>query len=317
MSVDMILLNGDLYTHDYFLQDDVCRLCWTRDANHEISSKTSQKKQLFKNELVDKIRNCLDLDFREGSYPNKACNNCFTKIEEYHEFKTFCRETDRRLKEILEKYNDIDGTGDHPFDVKVERLDTEFPDLDLGKDTLINQSEDFLDSFNDSDNASDCPLSSFEPKLEEKVPVKRKKYKLKRSPTYCNICRLDLETKDSLSLHNNQSHGIEEDTGLFKCFGCEKRFKNRKTRLGHEINFCKGLKDGYKCSQCNRYLPKRRTYEAHMRDHREKVAVELPENIFQCIKCFKFFKTRDCLKEHMIEHDGEKKNFVCEVSTLF
>lgn len=309
MSINTVLLNTDL-PYDYFLQEDVCRLCWGRDANHEFSSKTSQKRQIPKDDFVEKIKNCLDLDFRDGLHPSKACNSCFLKIEEFHEFKTFCHETDRRFKEILMKFCD-DVVEKVNFDVKIEKFDNSgFTELGLPK---AAETDDFLDNLHSSEN-SDCQPSGNEAKTEEIVSIKKKKYKLKRSPTYCNICRLDLETKEKLSLHNSESHGIEEESGLFKCFGCEKRFKSRKTRLGHEINFCKGLKDGYKCSMCERYLPKRRMYEAHMRDHREKVTVELPENVFQCMKCFKFFKTRDRLKEHMSEHDADKKNFVCEVS---
>ncbi|CAH2987595.1 unnamed protein product [Chilo suppressalis] len=143
------------------------------------------------------------------------------------------------------------------------------------------------------------------------LTIKKRKYQQKRSPTYCNICRSDLGSKENLVSHNASNHGIEEGN-LFKCFGCEKRFRTRKARLSHEINFCKGLKEGYKCVKCNRFLPRRNMYEAHMRDHRERPEVKLPEKIFQCFKCYKLFKTKSCLTEHMAEHESLKKNYVCE-----
>ncbi|KAM3957341.1 uncharacterized protein ACR2FA_008518 [Aphomia sociella] len=304
MSIHSLLDDSDLYTYEYFLQPDICRLCWCRNAEKGISRDGKSTKQSFvKKELVDKIKDCLDLNLCDNNYyPKNICSNCHTKIEKFHEFKMLCQEKDRKLRDIYKrKLNKEVGLQAR---VKVEKIEDILEDLDLMiSATLHSDENDYQHSENDIDNTE-----------ETVIKIKKKKYIPKRSSTYCNICRLDFKSVDGLNRHNADSHGIEAESSIFKCFGCERRFKNRKTRLGHEINFCKGLKDGYKCSLCGRFLPKRRMYESHMRDHRHNPndSIELPEDIFECAKCSQCFKTREHLKNHSSVHDGDKKNFICE-----
>ncbi|CAH2062351.1 unnamed protein product, partial [Iphiclides podalirius] len=49
-----------------------------------------------------------------------------------------------------------------------------------------------------------------------------------------------------------------------------------------------------------------------MRNHRENVPIDVPLDIFKCVKCFKLFSTKANLSKHKSVHDSEKKNFVCE-----
>lgn len=301
-------IDPSVFNYEYLQQDDVCRLCWNKNAEREIISKNIDEACDIKNELADKIRYCLNIDISDINYPNKACESCLEQLQKFYEFKSFCTEVDKRLREIISSKcnNDFVEAIKNSCAVKLEKIDSisEFEDVD------------FLDSYNDSFHNSDGDNNSETlQKYMTAKSVTKSKYKLRRTPTYCNICRIEFETAINFSNHNSQCHGIE-DGGLYKCFGCEKRFKSRKTRLGHEINFCKGLKDGYQCSICDRYLPKRRIYENHMRNHRENIPIEIPLDIFKCVKCFKLFNTKANLSKHMSIHDSEKKNFICEVSTL-
>lgn len=302
MALDSIT-NSDLYNYEYFLQNDVCRLCWSKNADRQISPKFSTNSDDINTGITYKIQECLGLDMDLENCPKNACNNCFIKVENFYDFKTFCRETDRKLREIIGNQISIEIEAT-PCDVKLEKID-DFPNFDI-----FESKTESLDGF------LDCLQSDSETEMKnqktKKVKVRNKKYQTKRSPTYCNICRKDFESTEMFTQHNSEAHGIE-DNGQFKCFGCEKRFKSRRRRLGHEINFCKGLKDGYRCSICDRFLPKRGMYEAHMRDHRDNVAVVLPEDIFKCKKCNELFKTKNSLKSHMVVHETQK-NFVCEVS---
>ncbi|XP_063632174.1 zinc finger protein OZF-like isoform X1 [Cydia splendana] len=289
-------LGGDIYNHEYFLLEDVCRLCWKRNATQELLCKSEDNETEYSIPLFDQIRDCLDIILTHECRPNKVCTGCSDEVKRFYEFKKFCLETDKKLREILQNYVKIAEKSSNNSECYI-KVENELP-------TGVEQDEsfdDFLESLQQSDSSENV-------NKQKKVKLKQT-YKPKRSPTYCNICRLDFKTVEQFSLHNSQNHGIEGN--FYKCFGCEKRFKSRKTRIGHEINFCKGLKDGYRCTLCDRCLPKRRTYEAHMRDHRENVAIELPEELFKCKKCCISFKTREGLKEHVAEHETAKK-YVCE-----
>ncbi|GBP38219.1 Protein suppressor of hairy wing [Eumeta japonica] len=197
-------------------------------------------------------------------------------------------------------------------EIKPERMDDDIV-LDV---PLKSEFDTFLDSFCHSDSSNDCqPLSEIKT-IKKKVKEIRKKNKLKEkhrikcAPTYCNLCRTNLENTENLSEHKKKFHGI--DNGVFTCFGCDKNFKSARTRLDHELQYCKKLKDGYECSICKRYLPIRRTYEAHMRAHRENATIDLPEKLFKCRVCEERFKTRTLLQQHTTEH-RKKPNYVCEV----
>uniref|UniRef100_A0A1E1WJY7 Protein krueppel n=1 Tax=Pectinophora gossypiella TaxID=13191 RepID=A0A1E1WJY7_PECGO len=303
-----MLLHSDLYTKDYFLQENICRFCWSKNANRDLFTNICEMDSEVNNPLIYKVQSCLDINLDleiTTNYPKKVCEICFCKIESCFEFKRFCEDSDRKLREIFEKddLNPSTHLTESANNLKLEKLD-DFPELDLSK-------SDTLDSFLDSLQPASPTLEESPENIGTTKKTKTSRYKPKRGSTYCNICCLDLKSRETLIQHNSESHGVESN-GEFKCFGCEKRFKTRKTRLGHEINFCKGLKDGYKCSLCDRHLPKRRMYESHMRDHRNNTTVELPEELFKCAKCYKQFNTRDNLKKHMKIHDGEKKNYVCE-----
>lgn len=108
MSITLSLLDNDFYTYEYFLQDDVCRFCWNRNADQEISSKTEEIDVEKKHVLYYKIQECLNIDLCEEKWPNypkNACMACCTKIEDFHNFKQFCQETNRKLYEIFKNHN--------------------------------------------------------------------------------------------------------------------------------------------------------------------------------------------------------------------
>lgn len=292
MSWRHILLNHEQYNFQYFSKtDNVCRICWSQNANREISKISGNTPESAD---FDKITYVLDIDLNQFDHLNKICDGCTNEIDNFYEFKIFCRSTELKLREILKTGCDTEQT-----EVKLE-----FPDLDLTK----NES---VDNFFEEETVLHEPA-----KIIKKV--KNKKKKDAKSLTYCDICCIEFENKQRLSCHNSESHGIEENGDAFKCFGCEKRFRTLKARLCHEIKFCKGLKDGYKCNICERYLPKRRTYEIHMRDHLHNTSIKLPEDMFKCRKCSKLFKTKEFLNKHYVsEHEDSKKNFVCDVSYLY
>ncbi|KPI99201.1 Zinc finger protein 782 [Papilio xuthus] len=297
MSLHSTLNDSNLYTYEYFQQEDVCRLCWSKQAKREIITNNLEDISIIKNQLIDKILYCLNIDITELNYPNRVCENCIDLLDEFYEYKIFCSEADRKLRTILADKSNIDKT-EETCTVKLENNTIEF-----------ENSEYLNTNFNDLKN-TDLETETLPKHVKDKKTKKKSSYKPVRTLTYCNICRIEYNSKESIMEHNSTYHGIEN--GFYKCFGCEKKFKNRNSRLSHEIHFCKGLKDGYQCNICNKYLPNRRTYENHMRAHRDNIEMEISDDIFKCFKCYKLFNTKTSLKKHMEVHNTEKKNFVCE-----
>ncbi|XP_026746990.1 zinc finger protein 260-like isoform X1 [Trichoplusia ni] len=294
-----IMTDSELYNYEYLSRPDVCRLCWSENAEQIIGT-TENSENLSEYFLVEIIKYFLQIEIDEMVH-NKVCDNCYNEIKRFHSFKTFCQETDAKLRSILQK----------------GRSESEINEL--SSNTVKTEDiNDELDKIDEIDNYLDDTLAYDEAEAEK--PLKTSKTKSikyvtpKRSPTYCRVCRLDLETIEKLSQHNSEHHGIETDgtRTMFRCFGCEKRFRTRQSRISHEIHFCKGLKDGYKCNICERFLPRRRMYEQHMGDHRNNITPKLPEEIFKCSKCTEIFKTKELWKNHMVGHTPGNK-FVCDI----
>ncbi|XP_075989492.1 uncharacterized protein LOC142985290 [Anticarsia gemmatalis] len=287
-----VVIDDDVYTYDYFLQDDVCRLCWNRNAVTDLFQEFIENDE--ETLVADVIKDFLDIDLSNMN-PSKLCESCCNEIKRFYSYKKFCRESDEKLREILSK---------GPYELKIKELD-----LISVKDEVIDEDFDKSDDFLDETTA-------YEPEIEKAIITHskfRKKYSQRRSSTSCDICCIDLKSKEVLSAHNSELHGIENGGTQFKCYGCEKRFKSKKRRLSHEVNFCKGLKDGYKCNFCDRYLPKRCIYERHLRDHRHNTLTELPEHLFKCSKCEKRFKTNELLNAHVLSEHSKEKKYVCDV----
>ncbi|KAJ2940194.1 hypothetical protein O0L34_g11760 [Tuta absoluta] len=334
-----------LYSKEYFLQDYICRFCWAKDAMIECT---------WKSPLFFKVEYCMNIDLSQddpGYYPNKVCQECYDKIEQFYDFKTFCHNANDKLYRILN--NDLDALAINadlsPTVVKAVKNEiTEHTICEESIDGFSNspqRSELSLQNILESpkstkespDNNITCtrqeekakPLNKFEENPEKncitrkkssktktfnkettKNPIKQS-YRRKKCSSYCNICCENFSDQDTFIKHNSEAHGIEKD-GRFKCFGCGKLHQSRKARLGHEGQFCKELENGYKCSLCNRYLPKRGAYEKHMRDHRLNKVIELPEDsLFKCNKCMEQFTKKADLKVHFESH-APKKMYVCE-----
>ncbi|KAJ0169882.1 hypothetical protein K1T71_014488 [Dendrolimus kikuchii] len=278
-----------IYTYEYFFQRNICRICWQGNANIEIPLETYKNED--KSSLIFKIKECLDIDFNYKNNLNKICDGCCKEIENFFDFKNFCSISEIKLREIFEKQSQ--NTENSASDIKNEHTDFKIDSIESYFEIQLEEYEK-------------------EPKAK-KVKIKKKLKNKKHGNACfdCSICHINFENKNEIVKHNSVLHGVEEDGTIFKCFGCEKRFKSRRRRLGHETNFCKSLKDGYKCSICERFLPKRRVYESHMRNHRNNANIELPEYIFKCKKCLTTFKSKSSLKEHLLMHESEK-HFVCD-----
>ncbi|XP_061725897.1 zinc finger protein ZFP2-like isoform X2 [Cydia pomonella] len=80
-------LDGDIYNHEYFLLEDVCRLCWKRNATQEISCKSVDNDTEYSIPLLDQIRDCLDIILTHECRPKKSCGRVFTRQDYLHKHK--------------------------------------------------------------------------------------------------------------------------------------------------------------------------------------------------------------------------------------
>lgn len=304
MSWKTVELTSDLYTYDYFLTEYPCRLCWCQNGVKEISSRTSGDAET-NTTIAEMIYACIGVDLSISPRPTKICGNCWSEVQNFSEFRSFCHTTQSKLYDILrvgsqnQELGQNNGRGESIEDYTASD-DNGFSDLEVLELAAINTL------FEDLNNKSDG-------KVEEPQPKRPRKIKKVRSDTYCSQCKTDLGSQDLFTQHNTNIHGYQNS--LYKCFGCERAFKHRKCCIRHETENCKVLKNGYKCDICGKFLQKRRSFEIHLRAHQED-NVELPGELFKCKKCVKKFISMELLNEHVTIHERDKKNWVCDVSSL-
>lgn len=246
MSAVATTMDSEQYSYDYFFLDYVCRICWRENAVIELTS-LSLKDENKTLTIAEKILECFGVDVSLNKYPEKICEECLTKIEDYSIFRQKCHENELKLAKILQspvvvEYNEFS---------KEEHLES-FDDIDSFDCETKNEIAIEYSEVSESDTGS----------VEKKKVVKKRGVK-KKTPTYCLICHTDLKTKENLLDHNLEVHG--DSNGSFKCFGCTKSFNIRNRRLKHERYLCKELKYGYKCDVCRIYLPTRTIWEQHFR----------------------------------------------------
>lgn len=298
MSWRTVELSNDLYTYEYFLAENVCRLCWCQNGLKEITSRPSEDVETNVT-IAEMIHECIGIDLSINPRPTKICFSCLNEVENFCDFRSFCFATQSKLYDKLQigsqEQVEPDQTNDESKLHDYTHDSNGFSDLEY---SAINNL--FEDLNNESVTVETLPV------------LKRKKRKKIKPETYCAQCKTDLGSQDMLTQHNADIHAIEKS--LFKCFGCDRVFKNRKGCLRHETEFCKALKNGYKCNICGKFLQKRVTLEIHLRAHRED-DVDLPLEEFQCKKCVKQFVSMELLNEHMTVHKTDTNNWVCDVST--
>lgn len=225
--------------------------------------------------ITKKIKECLDIDFTK-EISNRICQMCEIKVEQFYEFKKNCQESYKKLLELTEHKP-----------IKLE-LHHEY-------------------HTDHTDNTSD-ELSPELDEIKSKIKTRTRK---KRSHSWCYICLIDFKTAEYLIKHRKEQH--KNESGFYKCLGCEKVFQNRRQCISHERFFCKGLKNGYKCSICEIFLPTRREYENHDQQHKKNVKVTAVSGlILKCDSCEMIYNSRNKLIEHLKTHENPRR-FVCEV----
>jgi KRAB domain-containing zinc finger protein len=114
----------------------------------------------------------------------------------------------------------------------------------------------------------------------------------------CDLCGKFLISKRVLISHFKTIHSITKDEEKYPCVFCDKEFHSLYLLRTHMFAHQK-----VKCEICNRSFSKN-----HFKRHMERIHLE--NDLIQCEKCPKAFKSKMELKQHIyFEHD---KKFQCK-----
>lgn len=122
----------------------------------------------------------------------------------------------------------------------------------------------------------------------------------KTTGTYkCNRCDQEFSSNKYLQTHLGRLHAMK----VFECPKCKEKFTSNYTMQRHMINT---HSSGHKCIYCGKLF----TSNCFMLDHVKRT--HLKERNVECHICYENFFDIQCLKTHMVKHNGER-NFHCDV----
>ncbi|KAL4714753.1 hypothetical protein ACJJTC_002612 [Scirpophaga incertulas] len=301
MPTDFTQLNNELYTYEYFLHPDVCRLCWNKEAAIEIDSRTTPIRNCVKDDLKEKIIDCLKIDIGCDNCPRKLCRICYQKVEDFYDFKSFCCEADRRLREIV---NSIFSTP-----IKIE-------------DKIILKSSedvkgDVMNDYNDSDSLSshcedntgkniennryllnaDCLLKNNSVSTQS-IKYDQIDFKINNKQNN-KTCQVNVTKSKKIGKHSNIQKEVIHKEDLLK-----KRIRNKYPKYKRKVS------DTY-CYACRADFGSKNELATHNLLH------GIEGNLFKCFGCERKFTTRKLRHNHEPYCKGLKDGYKCEVCNIF
>ncbi|KAH8413080.1 hypothetical protein KR009_007816 [Drosophila setifemur] len=179
--------------------------------------------------------------------------------------------------------------------------------------------------------------ASYEKHIENECRRIKRRVKMDKSSTTCELCNKKLSSATALKLHKKGMHQnvkpyicdscgkqlktitalnehklVHTDSRPFECTVCNARFKNRaRLKAHHQIH----AEPSFVCNICGKKLQTRRTWNMHKVVHSE-------ERRLKCDVCGALFKRSKTLKTHLLSHTGLRpyicnycgKSFACNAN---
>ncbi|XP_062553334.1 zinc finger protein 93-like isoform X7 [Armigeres subalbatus] len=332
--------------------DDMCRLC----LDPFVESYSTIENPAMKDQL-EKVFS-FPIEFKEG-FSSSVCQTCANTVTEFYDYS----EKIRKNQEILE-------TTESRFVPSAELL-CEGTTIDLISDTDLSDlpEEDEEEILNENDTAQTPPViqqnddstiplrgAELDEFIDEVLLDKKKdaqdQFISDHFKLTCELCGIVLPTFAHLRHHFLKVHQRQDpyvtccnkklprkklilehvrfhlDSNIHGCEHCKVTFTTKKALETH-----KAIKHGnqpvYKCNRCRRTYISMDLLAAHMKRHNENECAEcwkafrtkqaLSDHIerhgrqHECPRCKKSFKTRIGVSKHIREvHDKDMFRFVCE-----
>lgn len=138
------------------------------------------------------------------------------------------------------------------------------------------------------------------------VADKKKRVRIKRKESTCDICGKRLSSLGHLKRHLLSIH---QNMKKYICGICGKRFQQKRNLLIHQITHSD--KKNFKCDLCEKSYKHSTALKGHKeREHSNALGIE--KSIYFCNECKKQFVFKQTLIMHMLIHD----NIKCHVCTI-
>lgn len=238
---------------------------------------------------------------------NFICCNCWTKINEFHQFYRVIEETHEQKMHfsVLHIKEEIDFA----TETEQELHENQHNPMDDGQQSC----SDSIAEKNDTESTETCvdvdqSPKPTEPRTDEKKlklidrMAKADKLIAKYCSMVCDNCSLEFPSFTALQTHSAEAHKTRAYV-----FCCDRKFNTRTRLFDHVQRHLNPAQ--FQCDIC-----KRKCVDSEgLRRHKLKVHTPFDERPFKCDKCSKAFISETLLTSHRNYHIAiETKEFPCQ-----
>ncbi|EDW50694.1 GM14770 [Drosophila sechellia] len=229
-------------------------------------------------DLFQKLRACtsFDADQNDG-FPRNLCTQCFTKLNDLHDFRELCAGSIKSLKEMVTSQR--------------------------------NMSMGVFESIADDSEAPERPEepASFDPLLNNKLEMIDNE-----EDVFKMLEKVDKELEDHPRDQSEEDFSSAEHNGLEEKKMASKGFTNDDEQAMEQRqipNDKRKLHRLMSCSICQQKFKKQSRFEEHMKDHNDLLPFQCQEE-----SCRKGFITAGALRLHLdYAHSKKKDEIPCTV----
>ena len=274
---------------------NICRICM-KDKSDLSSIFAAQSDGLIIASMIMALSN-IEINENDG-LPEIICQKCSTDVGKAYKLREVCRESDKKLRELLDEQSEKDYE-----ECEVVKLEDE----EEFESEIY--AEDLQEIVKLDDQAVEKGAKETEKLPQTKVKKKIVKEEIARTDFKCCGCDLSFGNQELLVEHSKVEHlpmKPKDDQKPLECNICYKRFLTAKGLKHHQENVY--LVKMHQCFFCGRKFETRAILEAHERFHRN-------ERPYICDVCNRGFTSRANLSTHVTTHLPleEHKKFVCNI----
>ncbi|XP_017121706.1 zinc finger protein 93 [Drosophila elegans] len=314
----------------------LCRICL-------IHMDQDERHDLFRApDLVSKLMACTSLEADQSDgFPKHLCTQCYTKLNELHDFRELCTASMKRFKEMVASNRIIpmglfepvaeesealgrqeeQSTYDPLLNHKLEMIDNE-EDVFKMLETVDREPEDHGsgrsngNSSNEEEEENKPAAESFSSEDEQPLAKRRRflsdERHLHRLVT-CPICQQKFKKSSKYEEHMRHHN----DLLPFQCVeeNCRKGFTTAGALRLH-VDYAHTKKaDEIPCTVegCRLLFPRLRLLTIHLKKVHNQARVSAPRVEQPCRECGMVFRCPVALKKHMYKHTGEELPYPCNI----
>ncbi|XP_053979423.1 zinc finger protein 14-like isoform X1 [Hylaeus volcanicus] len=295
--------------------DNLCRVCLATNQNNQnlFGTKRNDQDNTDTFDLLEKFRLCSGVEIMENDgLPTTICMECMIKVNNAHELRKQCQQSDIRLREVYGKLKSMSNTN------RLKTTKDQCCQTDYTFTSEFIKMEANIVSVLNRDTSSTVNCDPDSESIEElKTTIEPNSIEQSELNNHLNDTNVKYKQAECEKIVIGKDAYRTRRTTMFKRVTSMENLKNHKERQRQYIKKNANVKrdivendysvnvedtnsqNSYTCSKCKRYYSSKKSLDKHIATHNEKQ--------FTCEKCDKQFIELDELVKHNKLHKVKEK----------